>query len=143
MGQIYSVAAKLRFNNPLDKEAARQALVRCIKSEIASGSNFGNVRPELYDSFEGVMNIILTNQDFTYNGKDCFSSCFDASYGWESFLADCFHQISPYLTLDSCMTVHPDSGFWIYRASGRYDGIDRDVSPFFDETFSFGFVRFA
>ena len=137
MGQCYAVSAKLRFSNPLDKEAARQTLVKCVKDELDSGSRFDLVDVngkgvELFDSFEGVMNVILSNQDFKYDGKDRFDSYFDASYGWESFLGDCFHRISPFLTLDSCMAVYPDSGLSFYRANGHDGVIYCDISPFFD-----------
>ena len=143
MGQIYTVAARFKFNNSGDREAARLALVEYIKQQLEDGTHFdtiedGSKQTGLFDSFEGVMNIILSNQKFSYDRETgTFDSNFKATYSWHSILETCFKKICLFLSPDSYMAVSPDHGFYLYKPQGdtySEHSIINDTNPYIDDT---------
>lgn len=115
MGQCYSVELSA---NVKDEENLLKAL---------RGSNRANLA-ELYSdckTFEDVMNVLLRKEDkysdfsIAYAdpeyGKNCYRCDFEASYGWETVIADTFKEIAPFLEEGSDIFVNPDTDFYRFE----------------------------
>lgn len=111
MGQTYDVNLVVLFK---DKEKATTALQDYVTKEMERGVRFGGDKT---DTFDDCMELILAKHQGMYEKTerkqyDVYTSNFDASYGWESILAEMFNVMKPYLAGGSSLTVYPDGEPW-------------------------------
>lgn len=102
MGQVYDVTYSLCWIDDEEKVNALKELSKHIGRK--------------FKSIDDVMAYLLTkNVEKTEEGKvQIYYAGFDASYGWESLLEECFDVMLPHLADESKFSCYPDSGYYVY-----------------------------
>ena len=105
MGQCYDVTYDLKVK---DRDGLIESMNKYIDETNGVRVNWSLERGDR-DTLLGLMKILITDNYFDCEG-DCYSSAFDASYGWECVMLEMFEQMAPYLKNGSYCEVWPDSG---------------------------------
>lgn len=107
MAACYSVKLVLVTK---DEEKTKEAMRNFIFAELRKGTAvFDTVGKDL-NNLESLVKVFITNNDYRRDGNT-FTSCFDASYGWEGVLLDMFSAIAPTLEDTSQICVEPDNDY--------------------------------
>lgn len=116
MGACYSVTIDVSFK---DEQAAIKVLQEKVKTITYMQKDLDKVD---INTFDGLMKLYLANHQNkvdidTLGNRKQYSNGFNATYSWESVLADMFMAITPFLKDGSEMEIYPDSGCVKYLVS--------------------------
>lgn len=110
MGQWYYVELDLKYTD-------EKAVVKAANEYITSAEKKLNARFDKRYGFNTVSNIVKSilaefQGDYYEEGNGLYTSSFDATYSWESVLAEFFTAIKHSLNKGSRIDVWPDTGHW-------------------------------
>ena len=118
MSQVYSILLGVKF---IDEEGAKNALQRKIASDTdnrRANYSLDHYRKDLgldLDNVHDLVRMIFGGwdakfYDVKWNGSQCHSSGFNASYGWESVMMESFEDLAPYMQAGSFLNIDVDEG---------------------------------
>lgn len=114
MGQTYDVNLRVRFKDEDGaKKALTEKLARAEQEHVEYNLPLLKARGFDFDKIWDLMSVFFCG--FGQRLKETADKAwlyagFDASYGWETVMAEAFEEIAPYLEDESEIKIYPDSG---------------------------------